>query len=81
MLYPKLPLSAEIKQNPDLLRRIWQTLNEISIESLLQNGRVYGGGLHKLEPNELGNISAESFLALFPEQSNQIFHQLSLFNI
>jgi hypothetical protein len=30
-------------------------------------GRVYGGGLHKLEPRELGNASAQKIFDIFPE--------------
>ena len=56
MLYPKPPLARAVAQRPALMRRIWQFLNEIHPAALLGEGRVYGGGLHKLEPKELGNV-------------------------
>lgn len=50
-----------------LLRRIWQALNHIAPEQLLGEGRVYGGGLHKLEPKELANVDATAIAALVPD--------------
>lgn len=35
-------------------------------EQLLDEGRVYGGGLHKLEPKELANVDAPAIAALLP---------------
>ena len=55
LLYPKPTLESELTKNPGLLRSIWQQLNQLDPETLKGEGRVYGGGLHKLEPNELAN--------------------------
>ena len=38
------------------MREIWEYLNSLNPDTLLSEGRVYGGGLHKLEPKELGNV-------------------------
>lgn len=66
MLYPKLSLEKVLKGNPELVKVVWQALNTISAETLTGEGRVYGGGLHKLEPSELGNTPADNLLAVLP---------------
>jgi hypothetical protein len=67
LLYPKPPLKKMIKERPELLKMIWQDLNQIPAETLIGEGRVYGGGLHKMEPRELANASAEGVLTFLPE--------------
>jgi adenine-specific DNA-methyltransferase len=62
MLYPKLEFKKTLDRYPDLLRELWRSLNNLSPEALIKEGRVYGGGLHKLEPKELGNISVNETL-------------------
>ena len=73
MLYPKEPLRNAIAHNPGLKRKVWAFLNSIRTEEMLSEGRVYGGGLHKLEPKELGRVSAVGLAELLPEPawSNQ----------
>ena len=58
MLYPKEPLNRLMKEKPEFKRRVWRLLNGICSKAMLGEGRVYGGGLHKLEPKELGNVPA-----------------------
>jgi len=55
MLYPKPALAKVLLEKPELLKEVWQAFDRISDEVLMGEGRVYGGGLHKLEPRELGN--------------------------
>lgn len=62
MLYPKTLLQMALKEKPALARTIWKALNQISTQILTGEGRVYGGGLHKLEPKELGNVPAAGIL-------------------
>lgn len=64
MLYPSPLLSAQLRQSPESLRSLWKALNSISKETLLGNGRVYGGGMHKLEPKELANVPADELASL-----------------
>jgi adenine-specific DNA-methyltransferase len=59
LLYPRIELSQALHAKPELKREIWAWLNEISSDVVLGEGRVYGGGLHKIEPRELGNVAAD----------------------
>ena len=66
-MYPTPPLTRALDRDPTLIRRIWEVLNQLAPEQLLGEGRVYGGGLHKLEPRELGNVDASAISALMPD--------------
>jgi len=55
-MYPTPVMQQAVNTNPDVLRQVWQALNRLAPEQLLGEGRVYGGGLYKLEPKELGNV-------------------------
>lgn len=63
-LYPKEPLAQALADNPALARQVWEILNRICPKSMLAEGRVYGGGLHKLEPKELANVPATELAEL-----------------
>ena len=52
LLYPKEPFKYKMRE-PEILRNVWKALNSIPKEELKKCGRVYGGGLYKLEPKEL----------------------------
>lgn len=56
MLYPKPQLASALAKHPDLASQLLEVLNAIPVEALLKEGRVYGGGLYKLEPKELANV-------------------------
>lgn len=72
MLYPQPLLTELLASNPGALRTLWEALNAINPETLLGNGRVYGGGLHKLEPKELANLNVDEMAALIglPEKQS-----------
>lgn len=63
MLYPKPLLQKVLDTNPQLANIVWQALNTISQDLLIGEGRVYGGGLHKMEPGELANVPAATILS------------------
>jgi adenine-specific DNA-methyltransferase len=67
MLYPKPRLAVALANDPTRLTALWQALNEIAPETVMGEGRVYGGGLHKLEPKELANIPASSVVMLLSQ--------------
>ena len=56
MLFPKPHLTKLISEDSDLLKLILKELNKISSETLISEGRIYGGGLHKIEPKELAKL-------------------------
>lgn len=68
LLYPKPVLARALAKKPSIARDVWHILNTIPPSSLLGEGRVYGGGLHKLEPKELENVPAEEITALLPDE-------------
>jgi hypothetical protein len=65
-MYPKPLLVRAMSADRTLIRRVWQVLNEIDIDQLLSEGRVYGGGMFKLEPKELANVDASVIAELIP---------------
>jgi len=62
MLYPQGPLRAALKEHPELHVHVFEALQRITPAQFLSEGRVYGGGLHKIEPKELAQIPARSVL-------------------
>ena len=78
MLYPKGPLLDALTADPALAGRVFEALQNISPAQFLSEGRVYGGGLHKVEPKELAQIPAEPILsaiggAVRIEQQQRLF--------
>jgi predicted RNA methylase len=67
LLYPVPKLAAALNEDPLLARGIWEILDSIPVAALLGEGRVYGGGLYKLEPKELANVRADAIAALLPK--------------
>lgn len=80
ILYPRSNVRNAISDNPEIAKRIVDALNNIAGQAMIDEGRVYGGGLHKLEPRELSNIDAAPLthvLASFRRERSPV--QLSLF--
>lgn len=76
LLYPK-PQYARCLKDESVLTEIWHELNTIPTETLSRNGRFYGGGLRKMEPNELMRTPANSIASLMSSRST--YRQLALF--
>jgi adenine-specific DNA-methyltransferase len=68
MLYPRPALARALERDPELARKVWTFLNAIDVSALLGEGRVYGGGLYKMEPKELANVPADAIAALLPDE-------------
>ncbi len=77
-LYPQPLLAKQLALQPDVLRLLWEGLNSISKEALLGNGRVYGGGMHKLEPRELANVPVDFLATLVGLGAKHVPRQLEL---
>ncbi len=78
MLYPQPILAAKLAADPGLIRRLWAALNQIDAATLLGNGRVYGGGMHKMEPKELGNVPADALATIAGLAKKHANEQLEL---
>lgn len=78
ILYPKPLLEKEIEKSPELCRRLLDALNQISGKAMSDEGRVYGGGMHKMEPKELSNVPASEIRDLLSTEFHQE-RQLDLF--
>jgi len=62
MLYPQGRLRDTLNAQPELQARVYEALKRISPSEVISEGRVYGGGLHKIEPKELAQIPARDVL-------------------
>ena len=65
MMYPKGVLAARLEEDPGLKTATWEALRAIGPQDVMREGRVYGGGLRKVEPKELGRVRAGRLLELY----------------
>lgn len=80
MLYPVKRLQAMLVRAPDRAEAVPTLLGQVTGRELRGEGRVYGGGLNKIEPSELGRISALPFIERWPELQSDSLKQGTLFN-
>ncbi len=59
LLYPKEELNRILHDNDSSYIQVWNALKGISAYDLETEGRVYGGGLKKIEPNELSKVKCK----------------------
>jgi adenine-specific DNA-methyltransferase len=78
MMYPRGVLLSSLQSRPELADQIWDVLSRLDARILLDEGRVYGGGLHKLEPKELANVPADNIAALLGLPAKGAARQLEL---
>lgn len=67
MLYPRAALRRLLEREPDRGTDVLDALRQVTGHELRGEGRVYGGGLHKIEPSELGRVSAACLIEQCPE--------------
>ena len=79
MLYLQECLAAMLRRHPDRAQVVHALLSQVTGHELRGEGRVYGGGLNKIEPSELARISAASFVGLWPELMSDVQPQAKLF--
>lgn len=72
MLYPREALSAILRDHAARYLEIHDLLGRITGRELRGEGRVYGGGLNKIEPSELGRVSARSFVERWPQLKGSV---------
>jgi len=81
LLYPKPALRRATARDSTFLRRTWKFLNNLPLSSLIGEGRVYGGGLYKLEPKELGNVDVTAITeSISGVELQPAIRQLGLFD-
>lgn len=80
MLYPKGNLAWLLREHPDYGADVFALLEQVTDHELRGEGRVYGGGLNKIEPRELARISASAFIDRWPELRSALHRQGVLFD-
>jgi len=77
LLYPKPALAAALHMDASLYQTVFAELQGIKGDTFLEEGRVYGGGLHKMEPKEMGRVPVQSLADILLD-SNTYHGQLSM---
>lgn len=80
MLYPKGSLVWLLGEHPDYCADVFALLEQVTGHELRGEGRVYGGGLNKIEPSELARISASALIDRWPELRSAVHRQGVLFD-
>lgn len=62
MLYPKPLLAKAMARAPTLEKKLYAVLSRTASDLFLKESRVYGGGLHKLEPSELARLDISAVM-------------------
>jgi adenine-specific DNA-methyltransferase len=68
-----------LRDHPEHAADVLALLMQVTGHELRGEGRVYGGGLNKIEPNELARISATALVSRWPELESGIQRQGELF--
>lgn len=63
-------MAAVIAKDSEMVAIFFEALNSITEKVMIDEGRVYGGGMHKLEPRELANVPAPEILRSISQRFN-----------
>lgn len=77
MLYPKAALARAASCAAER-EAVWRALRRTVEAQWSESGRVYGGGLHKVEPRELGRVRADALIDACPELRGALVRQARL---
>lgn len=76
LLYPKKNCAKDLESR-DVREKVWGVLNAVSESRLMNSGRIYGGGLYKMEPKELMDMPMPEMAEILHSRGDAV--QLSLF--
>lgn len=66
-IYPNSAMKRFLQGHPESLYAVWNIMNQIDPQRFIDEGRVYGGGLRKVEPSELMRIPVPEIEKLIME--------------
>ena len=73
-LYPKDNMKSFLLERPEMKQSIWSVMNQIDPQHFIDEGRVYGGGLRKLEPAELMSIPVPEIESFIKKNGDSYFN-------
>jgi hypothetical protein len=68
LLYPKTFIARKLTEKA---KEVFEALRAIHPEHFFNQGRVYGGGLHKMEPAELMRLPADQIAKVLGVKAQQ----------
>jgi len=77
LLYPHGIFREALLADPAFYARIFAALESLDTEDISGGGRVYGGGIYKMEPKELARIPAEFLVNIQGSDTWQLFDSLA----
>ena len=82
LLYPKGPLQNALDNDSSLFQQLFDALQSLDTDDIKGDGRVYGGGLFKMEPKELAAIPGAFLIDALgiSLQNAPLVHQPGLFD-
>jgi hypothetical protein len=76
-LYPKGIMKEFLQTHPEMLQTVWNVMNQIDPQHFIDEGRVYGGGLRKVEPTELMSVPVPEIELLMRENMDDSNNSIS----